>query len=88
MNKKESHTCDHQLGSLEPTQLMEWGTPECIKTIHVVVQHFYEMHDSNQATLGSTSVTQFGTPTNTPCSHGQIFLLFDKFNKKPIHVWF
>ncbi|KAK7816265.1 hypothetical protein CFP56_000567 [Quercus suber] len=47
---------------------MVWGTPRCVRAIHVVAQHFCEAHDSNQATPKSTSVTQSKTPTNAPRS--------------------
>lgn len=46
--------------------LMVWGTFEHIRIIHIVAQHFCEVHDSNLATPELISVTKFETPTNAP----------------------
>ena len=52
---------------------MAWGTPGCVRAIHVVAQHlFHEAHNSNQATPEHAGVIQPETPTNAPRPRGQV----------------
>ena len=38
----------------------------CVRTIHIVLQHFCKTHDSNQITFKPVSMTQSKTPSNKP----------------------
>ena len=46
--------------------LMAWDTFGHVRTIRVMAQHFYEIHNSNLVTPELTSVTKSKTPANAP----------------------
>ena len=57
--------------------LMAWNTPDHVRVIYIITQHFCEAHDSNSATPRLANVIKSETLTNASRPKAQNHIAFD-----------